>query len=185
MLKWKDGKRAVFMVEFDDSAPTHLDVAMPALKKHGVPGTFYINPGNDPYKSRQADWKREAANPLIELATHTFSHIGAPSVAEFDREIAGANTVVDRLYPQRPASRLRDWARPGVPRDQWKTSEAEIQCVLAKHHMIERPPYKPADSSIDRIRAPLFAWRCGDCMPFPLGRIACNCPLSREPFTPS
>ena len=151
VLKWKDGKRAVFMVEFDDSAPTHLDVAIPALKKYGIPGTFYINPGNDPYKSRQADWEREAASPLIELANHTFSHIGAPSVAEFDREIAEANEAIDRLYPHRPVSRLRDWARPGVPRDQWKISEDEIQGVLTKHHMIERPCFYGPPFSIKTI----------------------------------
>jgi len=151
VLKWKDGKRAAFMVEFDDSAPTHLDVAIPALKKHGIPGTFYINPGNDPYKSRQAAWEREAASPLIELSNHTFSHIGAPSVAEFDREIAEANEVIDRLYPHRPPSRLRDWARPGVPRDQWKISEAEIQGVLAKHRMIERPSFFGPPFSIKTI----------------------------------
>lgn len=141
VLKWKDGKRAVFMVEFDDSAPSHLEFAIPALKNRGLPGTFYINPGNGPYKNYQAAWEREAASPGIELANHTFSHIGAPSVAEFDREIAAANEVIDRLYPHRPVSRLRDWARPGVPREQWKISEAEIQAVLAKYHMIERPPF--------------------------------------------
>lgn len=141
ILKWKDGKRAVFMVEFDDSAPSHLKFAIPALKNRGIPGTFYINPGNGPYKSHQAAWEREANSPGIELANHTFSHIGAPSVAEFDDEIAGANEVIDRLYPHRPASRLRDWARPGVPREQWKISEAQIQDVLAKYHMIERPPF--------------------------------------------
>lgn len=141
VLKWKDGKRAVFMVEFDDSAPSHLEFAIPALKNRGLPGTFYINPGNGPYKSHQAAWEREASSPGIELANHTFSHIGAPSVEEFDREIAEANEVIDRLYPHRPASRLRDWARPGVPREQWKISEAEIQSVLAKYHMIERPPF--------------------------------------------
>ncbi len=157
ILKWKDGKRAAFMVEFDDSAPTHLDVAIPALKKHGIPGTFYINPGNDPYKSRQADWESEAASPLIELSNHTFSHIGAPSVAEFDREIAEANDVIDRLYPHRPAFRLRDWARPGVPRDQWKISEAEIQGVLAKYHMIERPPFFGPPFSI-KTKAKMLDW---------------------------
>ncbi|MFA6288961.1 MAG: polysaccharide deacetylase family protein [Opitutaceae bacterium] len=151
VLKWKDGTRAVFMVEFDDSAPSHLEFAIPALKNRGIPGTFYINPGNGPYKSHQAAREREAASPGIELANHTFSHIGAPSVAEFDREIAEANDVIDRLYPHRPVSRLRDWARPGVPRDQWKISEAEIQDVLAKHHMIERPFFYGPPFSIKTI----------------------------------
>ncbi|HSI09086.1 MAG: polysaccharide deacetylase family protein [Rariglobus sp.] len=157
VLKWKDGKRAVFMVEFDDSAPSHLEFAIPALKNRGIPGTFYINPGNGPYKSHQAAWEREAASPGIELANHTFSHIGAPSIAEFDREIAEANEVIDRLYPHRPVSRLRDWARPGVPREQWKISEAEIQSVLAKYHMIERPPFYGPPFSI-KTTEEMIAW---------------------------
>lgn len=157
VLKWKDGKRAVFMVEFDDSAPTHLDVAIPELKKRGIPGTFYINPGNDPYLSRQVEWKREALSTGIELANHTFKHLGAPSVAEFEREITEANAVIDRLYPHRPAVRLRDWARPGVPREQWKISEAEIQAVLAKHHMIERPPFFGPPFSI-KTTAEMLDW---------------------------
>lgn len=157
VLKWKDGKRAVFMVEFDDSAPSHLEFAIPALKNRGIPGTFYINPGNGPYKSHQVAWEKEAASPLIELANHTFKHLGAPSVAEFDSEIADANEVIDRLYPHRPAVRLRDWARPGVPREQWKISEAEIQAVLAKHHMIERPPFFGPPFSI-KTTAEMIDW---------------------------
>lgn len=157
VLKWKDGKRAAFMVEFDDGAPTHLDLAIPELKKRGIPGTFYINPGNDTYLSRQADWDREASSPGIELANHTFRHLGAPSVEGFDREIADANAVIDRLYPDRPADRLRDWARPGVPREQWKISEAEIQAVLAKYRMIERPRFYGPPFSI-KTTEEMFAW---------------------------
>jgi peptidoglycan/xylan/chitin deacetylase (PgdA/CDA1 family) len=157
ILKWKDGKRAVFMVEFDDSAPSHLELAIPALKNRGIPGTFYINPGNGPYKSHQAAWERAAASPLIELANHTFKHLGAPGVAEFDDEIAEANAVIDRLYPQRPATRLRSWARPGVPADHWRIGEAEIQAVLTKYHMIERPPFYGPPFSI-KTTAEMIDW---------------------------
>ena len=157
ILKWKDGKRAAFMVEFDDSAPTHLEFAIPALKSRGIPGTFYINPGNGPYKNHQAAWEREATSPGIELANHTFSHIGGATVAEFEREIVLANEVIDRLYPQRRRLRLRDWARPGVPAKQWGVSETDIQRVLAKHHMIERPPFYGPPFSI-KTEAEMREW---------------------------
>ena len=157
VLKWKDGKRAAFMVEFDDSAPSHLEFAIPALKNRGIPGTFYINPGNGPYKSHQSAWEQAAACPLIELSNHTFRHIGAPDIAAFENEITEANAVIDRLYPDRPADRLRDWARPGVPAEQWKIGEAEISAVLARHRMIERPPFFGPPFSI-KTTAEMLAW---------------------------
>lgn len=151
VLPWKGGKRAAFMIEFDDSAPSHLDYVIPALRYRGVPATFYINPGNGPFRFRQSEWESVARAPGIELANHTFSHIGAPSVDDFDQEIALANEVIDRLYPDRPARRLRSWARPGVPEHQWAISEKEIQAVLSRHLMIERPPFHGPPFSVRTI----------------------------------
>lgn len=141
ILKWKDGRRAVFMLEFDDSAPTQLEFVIPALRNHGFPGTFYINPGNGPYKNHQSAWEQAAGYPGIELANHTYSHIGAPGLADFEHEVSRANDAIDLLYPQRKRPRLRSWARPGVPDDQWGIGEAEIRSVLARHHLVERPPF--------------------------------------------
>lgn len=151
ILRWKDGKRAAFMLEFDDSAPTHLEFVIPALKNRGIPGTFYINPGNGPYRGHRSNWEREAASPGIELANHTFSHIGGSTSAEFEREIVLANEVIDRLYPARPLRRLRTWARPGVPPEQWGIAEAAIQAVLARHLMVERPPFVGPPFSIRTV----------------------------------
>lgn len=157
ILKWRHGKRGVFMVEFDDSAPTHLNFVIPALKNRGIPGTFYINPGNGPYRTHQAAWEREAVSAGIELANHTFSHIGGATVEEFEKEIVQANEVIDRLYPQRPPMRLRGWARPGVPAGQWGVSEREIQQVLVRHHMIERPAFFGPPFSL-KTTAEMLAW---------------------------
>lgn len=139
------------MLEFDDGAPTHLEFAIPALKSRGMPGTFYINPGNGPFRNHRSSWAREASSPGIEVANHTFSHIGGATVEEFDREIALANDVIDQLYPHRPRRRLRTWARPGVPKEQWGIGEADIQAVLAKYHMVERPPFFGPPFSIKTI----------------------------------
>ena len=40
VLKWKDGKKAVFLLMFDDSAPTDVKTVIPELKKRGRTGTF-------------------------------------------------------------------------------------------------------------------------------------------------
>ena len=141
VLKWKDGKRAVFMIDFDDSASSHIKNVIPELKRRGIPGTFYINPGNGPYKNFQSAWEKEAGSPGIELANHTFTHIGGLTVDAFEQEIVKCNEVLNQLYPSRKQPRLISFGRPGVPKNQWGITEAEIQQVLAKHHMIERPQF--------------------------------------------
>ncbi|MFA6288968.1 MAG: polysaccharide deacetylase family protein [Opitutaceae bacterium] len=141
VLKWKDGKRAVFMIEFDDSAASHLTNAIPELVKRGIPGTFYINPGNGPYKSRQAEWEKAANLPGIELANHTYTHIGGLTVEAFETEVVKCNEVLNALYPDRKQPRLISFGRPGVPKEKWGITEAQIKDVLAKNHMIERPQF--------------------------------------------
>ncbi|GHC03632.1 polysaccharide deacetylase family protein [Cerasicoccus arenae] len=142
VLKWKHGKQAVLMLCFDDSAPTHLDYTIPALTHRRITGTFYINPGNGPYRSRQKEWDSAASAPGIVLANHTYSHIGGMTEKEFEREIALANNELDRIYPTLPKNRLRSWGRPGVPDEQWGISEPQINRILKRHLMIERPPFQ-------------------------------------------
>src|SRR2546426_1324490 len=59
VLKWKDGKKAVFLLMFDDSAPTDIKNVIPELKKRGMTGTFYIVPGGGPFKAAQKAWETE------------------------------------------------------------------------------------------------------------------------------
>ena len=141
VLKWKDGKRAVFMIQFDDSASTHITNVIPELVKRGIPGTFYINPGNGPYKSWQAAWEKAVTFPGIEFANHTFTHIGGLTVEAFEEEIVKCNDVLNTLYPTRKQPRLISFGRPGVPKDKWGITNEQIKAVLAKHHLIERPPF--------------------------------------------
>jgi hypothetical protein len=141
VLKWKDGKRAVFMIQFDDSAASQLKNVIPELQKRGIPGTFYINPGNGPYNSRKAEWEKVANLPGIELANHTFTHIGGLTVEAFDQEVAKCNEVLNQLYPTRKTPRLISFGRPGVPKDKWGITDAQIKEVLAKNHLIERPAF--------------------------------------------
>ena len=141
VLKWKDGKRAVFMIQFDDSASSQLKNVIPELTKRGIPGTFYINPGNGPYKGHQAEWEKAVTLPGIELANHTYTHIGGLTVEAFEAEVVKCNVVLNTIYPDRKTSRLISFGRPGVPKEKWGITEAQIKDVLAKNHMIERPPF--------------------------------------------
>ena len=77
MLKWKDGKKAVFFLMFDDSAPSAVKTVVSELKKRGMAGTFYVVPGGSPFKAAQKAWETELPGPGIVYANHTFSHKGA------------------------------------------------------------------------------------------------------------
>ena len=139
ILKWKDGKRAVFMLEFDDNCETHVKNVIPELKKRGFVGTFYINPGGSTFKSQKNAWETDIPAAGMEYGNHTFTHNGAPNLDEIDRDIAQCNDEINRCFPDRRTPRLISFARPGgVP---WKISDEENKHVLAKYNLIQRPPF--------------------------------------------
>lgn len=137
--QWKDGKSAVFMMAFDDSAPTHLKGVIPELEKRKMVGTFYINPGNGPYKNQRAEWQKAAASPAVELGNHTWTHVGAPTMAVLDPEMEKCNEVILKARPERKQPRLIAFGQPGgVP---WKVTKEEFQQGLDKYHLIDRPSF--------------------------------------------
>jgi len=162
--KWKDGKQAVFMLEFDDSCPSHIKNAIPELEKRKMVGTFYINPGNGPYKNLKAAWEKAALSPYVELANHTWTHKGAVDAAELEPELAKCNAAILALRPDRPVPRLVSFGQPGgVP---WKVSKEDFQAGLAKHNLVNRPSfYGPPfhqKSAADMIKVVDLALSRGD-----------------------
>jgi hypothetical protein len=138
ILKWPDGKQAVFLLQFDDSAPSAIKNAIPELVKRKMVGTFYINPGNGPYKGLQKEWESPA--PGMVYANHTQTHVGATSVEQLDDELTKCNEVIFACYPNLKQPRLISFGQPGgVP---WTVSPAEVKTLLDKHNLIERPPFK-------------------------------------------
>jgi len=140
VLKWRDGKKAVFLLAFDDSCQSHVKHAIPELAKRGMVGTFYINPGNGPFQSLRAKWEGELPrNPAVVYGNHTFKHTGATNTAHLDQELARCHEVIRAAYPERKAPWLASFGRPGgVP---WTISEDEKKAALAKYHLVERPPF--------------------------------------------
>jgi peptidoglycan/xylan/chitin deacetylase (PgdA/CDA1 family) len=139
ILKWKDGKKAVFMLEFDDSCETHIKNAIPELKKRNMVGTFYINPGNGPFKNKAAVWEKEIPATGMEYGNHTFTHVGAPSLEVVDKDIQLCADAIDKCFSDRKKPRLVSFGQPGgVP---WKISAEETKQLLAKYNLIDRPPF--------------------------------------------
>lgn len=138
ILKWPEGKQAVFLLQFDDSAPSAIKNAIPELVKRKMVGTFYINPGNGPYKSLKAEW--DSPQPGMVYANHTYTHVGATSVEQLDDELTKCNDVIFACYPNLERPRLISFGQPGgVP---WTVPPADVKALLDKHHLVERPPFK-------------------------------------------
>lgn len=139
-LKWRDGKKAVFLLAFDDSCQSHVKKAIPELAKRGMVGTFYINPGNGPFQNERQAWEKELPkSPAVVYGNHTFKHTGATNTVHLDTELARCHEVILACYPERKAPFLVSFGRPGgVP---WTVSDEEKKLALAKYHLIERPPF--------------------------------------------
>jgi len=148
---------------FDDSCPSHREVAVPALLERGLVGTFYILPAS---KFHDAGfWSSVVREPGVVLANHTFTHAGARSVEEAEEDILRADRLIDELEragrPEgevvdpndaaygagravtaeelgaKQARRARSFCIPGgVP---WLLTPAQTRGLMEKYHLIHRP----------------------------------------------
>lgn len=140
VLKWRDGKKAVFLLAFDDSCQSHVKTVIPELQKRGMVGTFYTTPGGGVYGAQHTAWEKELPkNPAVVYGNHTFSHRGVTTIEQLDNELTKANDVIHAYYPDRKPPYLLSFGRPGgVP---WKVTEQEEAAALARHHLVKRPPF--------------------------------------------
>ncbi|HEV7401711.1 MAG TPA: polysaccharide deacetylase family protein [Chthoniobacteraceae bacterium] len=159
VLKWKDGKKAVFILSFDDSCQSQLNNVVPELNKRKLTGTFYLVMGGGVHAGRKQDWEAAVKSPYIVEANHTFTHKGVKgekSVEDLDAELAKNNELLYALHPERKVPRLLAWGRPGgVP---WEVTEEQELAELAKNHLLRRPSffgppihYKTADECVAAI----------------------------------
>jgi len=73
VARWPGEHQAAISLTFDDGIDTHLDIAGPILKKHGLAGTFFVNTDRGAWQHRLDTWKRLAADGN-EIANHTVHH---------------------------------------------------------------------------------------------------------------
>lgn len=139
VLKWKDGKRAVIMLGFDDSAPSQLKTVVPELEKRKIVGTFYLVTGNSLYANLKGKWEEAAKSPYVVVANHTFTHKGVKNADELEPELAKCNEVLYQLHPERKTPYLLGFGKPGgVP---WQVTPEEQNAGLTKHDLVNRPPF--------------------------------------------
>jgi len=89
---WPNGARAAVSLGYDDSLDSQLDNAIPALNRHGLHGTFYLQLSNPAVDKRLAEW-RAAAQKGHELGNHTLFH--QCSHSKKDREWVQAHRDLD------------------------------------------------------------------------------------------
>ncbi len=139
ILKWQDGKKACFMLAFDDGAPSQLEHVVPELEKRKMVGNYYLVTGNRLYGALKRRWETAAKSPYMAVANHTFTHKGAETAEQLDPELAQCNEVLYALHPERKPPYLLGFGKPGgVP---WKITNEELDAALTKHHLVNRPPF--------------------------------------------
>ncbi|UGQ46941.1 polysaccharide deacetylase family protein [Massilia endophytica] len=107
---WPHGARAAVSLAYDDALDSQLDNAIPALNRHGLRGSFYLQLSNPAVDRRMAEW-RAAAKRGHELGNHTLFHqcshskpgrewveahrdIDSTSVAQMKDQVLLANTML-------------------------------------------------------------------------------------------
>ena len=136
---WKDDKTAVFLLMFDDSVNSHITNVVPELKKRGMVGTFYINPGAGWYKAKADVWEKEIPATGMVYGNHTMTHAGAKDAAQLETELAGCDAAIAKAFPALKTPRLVSFGRPGVKKEQWLVTDEEVKQALARRHLVERP----------------------------------------------
>ena len=81
---------------FDDGLDCHLDAVIPLLNRHRLPGTFYIDVGQERFFRRHAEW-RAAALAGHELGNHTIFHPGVSEKPWVTEGIALEGYSLDRM----------------------------------------------------------------------------------------
>ncbi len=136
---WKGDQTAAFLLMFDDSWPSHFQVAAPALAERGMTGTFYINPGKGEYRAFSNQWEQSVWRQGMVYGNHTVAHASATNATQAEAAIAACNAEILRLVPGR-APRLISYGQPGVK--EWRVTPEQMKAILARHHLVDRPPFK-------------------------------------------
>jgi peptidoglycan/xylan/chitin deacetylase (PgdA/CDA1 family) len=139
IARWKDDRTAAFLLMFDDSWPSHFQVAAPELAKRGMIGTFYVCPGKGEYEKFAAEWEEKLWKQGMVYGNHTMTHKGVKDYTSADFEIGECARIIRKISGK--ADRLVSYAQPGVGPKDWNLSAEGLAELLKKHHLIDRPPF--------------------------------------------
>ncbi len=101
---WPNNARAAVSLAYDDALDSQLDVAVPALNRHGLKASFYLTLGSDAVRKRLADWRTVAAQGH-ELGNHTLFHQCSRSAP--DRNWVTADNDLDIVRAAQMVAQVR------------------------------------------------------------------------------
>jgi hypothetical protein len=140
VARWKDDRTAVFLLMFDDSWPSHWQVAAPELVKRAMTATFYICPGKGEYQKFAKPWEEELWKQGLVYGNHTLTHQGVKDFESADRELGECARIIRKITSV-SERRLVSYAQPGVGPKDWNISPVQLHDLLKKHRLIERPTF--------------------------------------------
>jgi hypothetical protein len=140
VARWPGDAQAAFLLMFDDSWPSHFQVAAPELAKRGLTATFYINPGKGEYQKFRGEWESNVWQQGMAYGVHTMTHKGVKDPANADWEIGECARIIRGIAPG-TATRLLSYGQPGVGKGAWNITAPQLDELLQKHRLISRPPF--------------------------------------------
>ena len=145
IARWKNGARAAVSLYYDDGTDSAFEMAVPALVRRRIPGTFYLCCGwfKGPDDPKLARWAVCRNHPEIVLGNHTWGHCGVQDAADLARELH-RNAEALRAVTGLPPHALVSFGIPGgVP---WKVTPAEQAACLAAENLVLRRRYAPRNT---------------------------------------
>lgn len=130
---------------FDDSCNSHYQVAIPELLKRNMIATFYVNPGGNKWGNPKGEgpdqWENKIPLTGMVYGDHTWTHNGVKDLANADFEIGECQKKILSIFYKDNKPHLLSWGRPGVGPGKWNITKEELQTLLTKYNLIDRPPF--------------------------------------------
>lgn len=125
---WPEGRKAAVSLAYDDALASQLDNALPALDRHRLKASFYLQLSSESVWTRTEDW-RAAARSGHELGNHTLFHqcsgraperdwvtpaqdLDATTVAQMAAQVAFANTLLEQIDGRDGGLEVRSFTVP-------------------------------------------------------------------------
>jgi peptidoglycan/xylan/chitin deacetylase (PgdA/CDA1 family) len=140
IARWKDDRTATFLLMFDDSWPSHVQVAAPELLKRGMVATFYICPGKGEHLKFSADWDSKIWQQGMVYGNHTMTHKGVKDYTNAITEIGDCTRYIRKVTGAKE-TKLVSYGQPGVGPKDWNIKVDQLNDLLKQNNMIDRPPF--------------------------------------------
>lgn len=125
---WPEGRKAAVSLAYDDALESQLDNALPALDRHRLKASFYLQLSRAPVWTRVEDWRAAARNGH-ELGNHTLFHqcsgrvpgrdwvtpaqdLDATTVAQMAAQVAFADTLLEQIDGRDGGLEVRSFTVP-------------------------------------------------------------------------